>query len=513
MVPERKVGRTIREMRFLRRSFAILFVVACLEPIQAGAVPAREILGATHAAGKYNFTDEDFLNEGADRLLDLGTRVIKIWFDPDAEPLYPFNSDWGVPPADLVDLARHPYYQELFAKPFSTLILVVGRREPVVDFLDGMTRQEIEHEQNQVYDLARYLLATYAGAGKTFVLQNWEGDHLLRRGLAAEEDPDSTRVRGMADWLNARQAGVTRARREAEAAGVTVAHAVEVNLLRKAMAGEVTVTNDVVPLTRADLYSYSSWDVDFDPAELVRALDYLAAKAPDSSLYGSRNVYLGEYGAAKDQVSGEKDRDVVIRELGEAALGWGARWVVYWQLYCNEPASAYTGERPANQDLRGFWLIRPDGLKTRMYGDLFGQLRTSLHRTYWRTAGGRYITAEDGGGGSVWVSEKRPSGLSALVVRDLDGGRLRSGDRVQILVHNGMYLREAEDGRVLADRREAGVGTGFTVRKVGTRGRGLLGPLDPAVLEASSGRFLGAGRDGLLRTLDSPVEFTVVFAD
>jgi hypothetical protein len=504
-------------MRLTSRRSAVLLLAASLIPASAAAVPARDVLGATHAAGKYNLTGEDFLNEGADQLLKLGTRVIKVWFDPNATPLYPFNSDWGEPPEDLADLARHPYYQELFAKPFSTFILVVGRRVPINDFVDGMTLEEIEVEREQMYGLARYLLTAYAGTGKTFVLQNWEGDHLLRRGLTAEQEPDRTRLRGMTTWLNARQAGVTQARRDVPAPGVTVAHAVEVNLLRRAMAGEVTVTNRIVPLTRADLYSYSSWDVGFDPAELVRALDYLAAKAPDSSLYGSRNVYLGEYGAAKDQVANEVDRAGTIRALTEAALGWGARWVVYWQLYCNEPAREYTAERPANQDLRGFWLIRPDGVKTRMYNYFLGQLGTSLHRTYVRDLGGRYITSEDGGDGSVRVAEQPPSDQAALILRDLNGGGLRNGDMVRILTHNGMYLREAEDGRVLADRREAAEGTTFVIRKIGASGRAALGPRDRLAIEVPSGLYVGAGEDGLLRVLGgrpgAAGTFSIVFAD
>lgn len=48
-----------------------------------------------------------------------------------------------------------------------------------------------------------------------------------------------------------------------------------------------------------------------------------------------------------------------------AALDWGARYVVYWQLYCNEFVEKATrGNANAfvlNSDMRGFWLIRPDG--------------------------------------------------------------------------------------------------------------------------------------------------------
>lgn len=483
-----------------RHSISLAVLALLLLASAAYATPAREILGATHAAGKYSFTEEDFLNEGADELLRMGTRVIKVWFDLNGKSPYPFNSEWGEPAEDFAALARHPYYQELFAKPFTTFILVTSRRAAPPDFLDGMSREEIETERTLLYDLAVHLLSTYAGTGKTFVIQNWEGDHLLRRSLAPGEEPDRIRLRGMADWWNARQAGVTQARIDLKARGVTVAHAAEVNLLRDAMEGKVTATNNVVPLTRADLYSYSSWDVEFDRAGLTRALDYLAAKAPDSSLYGSRNIYLGEYGAAKDHVPEGVDRAEVIRELTDAAVGWGARWVVYWQLYCNEVKYEFTG-RPTNEHMRGFWLVRPDGYRPRMYTDLQREMTTSLHRVWFRGPGGDFIHPEEGGGGTVWVSERRPTPFSALVLRDLDGGKLRNGDRIRILAHNGMYFGEERDGRVLADRRQAGDDETFVIRKIGASGRGVLGPRDRLALEAPSGRYLGAGEDGMLRVL------------
>jgi hypothetical protein len=198
-------------------------------------------------------------------------------------------------------------------------------------------------------------------------------------------------------------------------------------------------------------------------------------------------------------------------------MGWGARWIVYWQLYCNEPARVYTTERPINRDMRGFWLVRPDGVKTRMYGYFLDQLGTSLRRTFFRGAGDRYITVENGGGGSVSVAAAPPPVESALILRDENGGSLRNGDRIHILVHNGMYLREAEDGDVLADRRDGAEGTEFVLRKIGAKGHGVLGPSDPVALEAPSGRFLGAGSDGLLRALPGePGEagtFHIVFAE
>ena len=54
---------------------------------------------------------------------------------------------------------------------------------------------------------------------------------------------------------------------------------------------------------------------------------------------------------------------VGVRKLvGASAMQWGAKYAVYWELYCNEPkAKLAKGKRPENKDMRGFWLVRPDG--------------------------------------------------------------------------------------------------------------------------------------------------------
>ncbi|HSG38821.1 MAG TPA: hypothetical protein VLE27_04205, partial [Thermoanaerobaculia bacterium] len=361
--------------RWSSLGLAVLFLMAA-GPAPLQATDAREVLGVAHAAGRYNFTDEDYLNEGADALLELGTGVIKVFFLPHQVDFhYPFNSEWGDPlPANVVELAQRPHFVELFKKPFSTYIMVISTVGGGLPYFDGLTREEAAAEQEQMYLLTKHLLTTYRNTGKTFILQNWEGDHLLRQSVPEGVDPDPKRIAAMIQWFNARQDGVRQARQELGSdLGVEVLHAVEVNHLQRAMAGQVTMTNDVVPFTRADLYSYSTWDITFDPATLVKALDYLESKAPDNRRFGKRNIYLGEFGVAKNHGVPEGDRPERIRDLMEAALGWGVRYAVYWELFCNEQLREYSG-RPRNRDLRGFWLIRPDGEKTQMWDMLASQI-------------------------------------------------------------------------------------------------------------------------------------------
>lgn len=463
--------------RFIFRLSACVLLLA-----SAGqAAEMRDVVGAAHAAGRYSFTEEDFLNEGADRLLELGTRVIKVWFQLDAARPYPFHSEWGEPASDLAELARKPYYRELFAKPFTTFLLVVPHS---VMFTDGMTPEEVESEREAVYRLARYLLDAYAGSGKTFVIQNWEGDHLFRQGLGGSE-PDPVRIQGMRDWWNARQEGVDQARREVGMHGVVVAHAAEVNHLAASLDGKVTATNAVVPFTHADLYSYSSWDVGFDRRRLVEALEYLKTMAPDSELFGEDNVYVGELGAVADQVGPDVDLGNLIRGLTDAAVGWGVRYAVFWQVYCNEAIHPYEG-RPRNSDLRGFWLVRPDGSLAPTWRDLRRRMNLSRRMTRLRIATGQFLgTGDDSVIADVW----RPLPVTRFAVVDLNGGSLRSGDLVAIQNREGFYLTAGEDG-VSASADKTGRTGIFRIWKA--RGRGRISGDDEIALQASSGRYLSA---------------------
>jgi hypothetical protein len=476
----------------------LLLAAAVLSASAASAVEARDVLGVAHAAGRYNFTDEDFLNEGADRILELGSRVIKVFLLPGhMQELYPFNSDWSPPSTDVVELAQRPYVQELFAKPFSTILLEITPVTISPQFLDGLTPAEAAAERDQMYRLAKYLLTTYAGSGKTFVLQNWEGDHLLRDGLADGVDPDPVRIHGMIDWWNARQDGVEQARREVGSRGVQVLHAAEVNFLADAMAGKVTATNNVVPYTHCDLYSYSSWDIDFTPAELTRALDYLESKAPDNQLFGRYNLYLGEYGMAKDHGAPDGERFERVRELMEAALGWGVRYAVYWEVYCNEALQTYAG-RPVNRDLRGFWLVRPDGAKAPAWYSLASQLPAALHRVALSSFSNQYFSVDPQGDGTVEAKRWIRGGFwETFTLKDWNGGALMSGDEVSLQAHDGLYLSvdPGAGGQLYARASTAGPDERFVIRKIGGTGGPILDG-DAIALEVRSGRYLGAETRG-----------------
>ena len=354
---------------------------------RAEAKDLPDVLGVTHVAGRYHLTDKDFLNEGADQILALSSRVIKVWFygKRHEHPMgvYPYNSQW--PSVDsLVEGARIPYFKQLFSKPFTTYILVVtslGRDDGY--WRNGITDEQKKDEQRQFYELTKYLLTEYKGSGKTFVLQHWEGDWMARGNFDAKVEPSPSALANMVEWLNARQAGVNQARQEAGEQGVHVYHATEVNLVVQSMRnGSAGVVNKVLPHTRLDLVSYSAWDSATshysDPNVLRDALDFIAANAPDSPAFGNHNVYLGEFGMPENQYKPEQIQ-TAMKNAVQTGLKWGCPYIVYWQLYCNELKDP-NAEAPvkSNDAVRGFWLIRPDGTKSWTW-DYFHALLTQNH--------------------------------------------------------------------------------------------------------------------------------------
>jgi hypothetical protein len=506
-----------RLLRILRSVSGAVLLLLALRPAAVRAVEMRDVLGASHAGGKYNFSDEDYLNEGAGQILNLGSRVIKVFVDPsNLDVLYPFNSNWLPLSTDVVEIVQRPYFQQLFAKPFSTIILVIPLA-PLVHITDGITPDEAAAERDQMYRLAKYLLTTYAGSGKTFILQNWEGDHLLHGGLGVETPPDPVRIQGMIDWWNARQDGVQAARLEVQPHNVDVAHACEVNFLNAALQGKVTATNSVVPFTRCDFYSYSSWDIDFDPGTLVRALDLLQSKAPASRRYGRRNIYLGEYGKPKVQGISDAARFDTIRRLMEAALGWGVRYAVYWQVYCNQPIVDNLVGRPKNSQMAGFWLVRPDGLHSPMWNIMAAQSSASIHHGTFSSSASQYLAIRPDDRTVAAGPLLQGSPWSDFTVKDWNGSDLESDDAVTLQGHDGLYLtiETGVGGKVYARASTAGRSERFILHKV--NGGGPIRSGDSIVLETRDHLYLvpevsGHGLLRAQRSVPGPTE-TFRFVD
>ncbi|MEX2382500.1 MAG: hypothetical protein WD490_08960 [Opitutales bacterium] len=397
---------------------ALLSVLASVFIAEAGAVedgsilvggtpPSRqfgEVFGVVHSGPKYSIPTRpepnDILNEGADRVAALGARTIKLWFNRTPANAYPNFADkpefdWpqagpGRAIPNLAALAAHPFYANVFSRPEFDTVLLVATEFTMVNWRDGLNSAERNAVENEFADLTGYLINEYEGTGKTFILQNWEGDNLLRLTQFEEHQWDGMSSNLIA-YFKARQAGVEAGRAGSEGAGVRVLNAIEINWnMGAADPANVPVPEEWTVLNRVvrdgyeeqgllvDLYSWSNWSANIPGEEhrVIRGLDYMRERVPSAAPLAPDHIYLGEFGAressymtggglAHDENSDAIHRDVILRQL-DFAWRWGVRHAIQWALYANGLRNGVTFDAgdPVSleqQHLTGTWLVRPPG--------------------------------------------------------------------------------------------------------------------------------------------------------
>ena len=330
-------------------------------------------VGATHVDGKYFFGGEPFLVEGAKRLLAMGTRLGKFWFQPlMIEGSYRFNHRWPKC-ATLTELARTEYFRQVFEMPFRTIMLecmspreLEGERG--LSWRDGSQSAGYFDTVSAEYEeLTAHLYRTYRDRRVTFILQNWEGDWILRGGGGRDwkVPPADWKLRceGMARWFAARQAGVSRAR-AAHGAGAScvVAHAAEVNKVAEGLQGVPNLVRNVLPQVEVDLVSYSAYDGMKTPQLFWRMLAEIRKHTRTGALYGPGAVCVGEIGIpevrAPERIAERWD------ELMGVMLAAKVTHIAQWELYCNEfQDRKHPPKLPVTDGalLNGYWLVKPDG--------------------------------------------------------------------------------------------------------------------------------------------------------
>jgi len=286
------------------------------------------ILGATHMNPLYNFTSAPVLEEGADVMRHMGSSAIKLWYGPDYATNYPQNHSWPMV-NNLTELAQTPYFQTMFGDPdFKVYSLELATFDYHRAWVNGLVGYESNSISVEVSDFATYLLTNYNNSGKTFILQNWEGDNNLG------ENASATKVQGMIDWLNCRQDAITAARDNlvGTVSNVWVYGAAECNKVGQPdWEGPRCITN-VFPYLHMDLYSYSDWYTRESEADLLEDLNTIKRFAPDSAAFGHENVMLGEFGLNRT-VNGEVGNLLSSRTEFEIGMDCGARFMFYWCVY------------------------------------------------------------------------------------------------------------------------------------------------------------------------------------
>jgi TAT (twin-arginine translocation) pathway signal sequence len=344
--------------------------VRAARPLMGGMIPAdlKDRLGATHYDGHYHLTEEPFLIEGAEAIHRLGMNVAKFWLREDELPGYGYHSDWSqvLKSGRLVDVLKHKDYVEALALPFRTVFLevfpLVGNKQT---FFSG--KNTFADEEEQFHEVASYLIKTYADRDITFIIQHWEGDWMLRReegGTWGQVPPAEVdrRCDAFIHWLSARQRGVDKARKESGVSKCKVYHAAEVNRVWDSTKGLPTLTNRVLPHVALDLVSWSSYDGMKTATETWQGIELIRQHMRPSPTFGKNAVFVGEIGKPENEA---KEADIIEwwdRAMG-VMLAMDIPWIVHWELYCNEPKDGTKSDRRPRkaEEMRGFWLLRPDG--------------------------------------------------------------------------------------------------------------------------------------------------------
>jgi hypothetical protein len=358
----------------------ILELIQKHRPSKGGPLPAdlKYRLGATHMDGQYYFTNEPYIIEGAKKMIELGYGILKLWFSKadGNQGGYRYNSDWKLTRTmSLKELAQHPYYKEVFDMPFAVFALNIN---------DGFGRASTEDQtetlkrvETEMYNLTKYLLTQYKNRDVTFILEMWEGDWTLRGGtqpsakwkeVGVPEDAP-IRVKNFIDWVTARQNGVDRARDEAGKTVCKVYHAIEVNRVFDGLEGIPTLTTNVLPKVKVDMVSWSSYDGRTpDGLLMYKGIDIIRQHlVPTSYMKGKKVVFIGEVGRPENIENQTRESIREFWDLNIAVyLAQDIPYIIQWELFCNEPkVGPRTQERnKTNDELRGFWLIRPDGTKS-----------------------------------------------------------------------------------------------------------------------------------------------------
>lgn len=368
----------------------IIMEISRHQPLKGAKIPIdiKTQIGATHVAGKYFFTKEPYLIEGSRKMNELGFGVLKLWFRKNGGG-YPFNSNWNIDKnISLKELANHPYWQKCFDMPFSTFALSVEGAGV------NSTDSSAAAEKKEIYELSKFLLEKYRNRNVTFIIHNWEGDWMMRGGTGSEArwsrtpgqlikavdgdrytvkvPSDSTkRINAMAKWFTARQDGISKARGEVKGSKCKVYHAIEANKVMDSRDGIPGIVNSVLPLVETDMVSWSCYDgLDESGVNLYKGIQYIKNQiVPTKYMGGKKIVFLGEIGIPEQRYEGLTTLAPVVKRW-DAYVGvcqaLKVPYLIQWELYCNEPKDESLRnlvEVRTTDEMRGFWLIRPDGSK------------------------------------------------------------------------------------------------------------------------------------------------------
>lgn len=325
-------------------------------------------LGVAHVAGLYPISTS-FVTDGADAIKALGprSRTIKLWLSSDFTSRYPNQTGWGTV-NNAVDLAASTPMATVIADTQFTDIFLntfpwwAGfESESLTNYwINGVTTGGVTpatylaEERTRTQALAAHLLSTYAGTGKTFYIQNWEGDWQLLNSFTPTDVVRPYVADRMRAVMQARFDGVKAARAASSATGVAVRYGIEVN---RALDPGRRLHRELLPLLQPDYVSWSAYEgivIGIYGSTLQNALSLIDVNMrrfhAEIRKYCSSDILIGEYGWPENEIdTATFDIGSMIDQTIETGTELGWTHALYWQIYDNEAGP------------RGFYIRKPDG--------------------------------------------------------------------------------------------------------------------------------------------------------
>lgn len=381
----------------------LLFLITFIYLVSASSAFANSVetllsepfqAGVNHVDGRYAFTTNNFLIEGAQKTQSLGLNSIFLYLTPNFAAHYPIKNGIGYGnPTNLTQLAKSAPYKQVFDMPFRMFVLTTfswATGDGGYGHFANQNSPTAAAETAEIKELVVYLEKTYQGTGKVFILKNWEGDWATQSTINGSygdqnaPDPQQGLVE-MTRLLSAREQGCMDGRAAAgNPAGVGVFCAGEVNFVldyqQRARVVQQVLPNVNPPL---DMVTYSSYESNnwlygtsgtnqtatapIIAQEMNKAFGIIDQLAPDPLHLGKKRILISEYGMFENK---RPAGDAIWRTqtILQTAKNAGIAGAFFWELYDNEcpnfqnEVGANVGQnRPIASDCSGLWLVRPDG--------------------------------------------------------------------------------------------------------------------------------------------------------
>lgn len=318
-----------------------------------------------------NYGGQSSLLKGANDSLALGVQNVMVALGPNYNTVdYP-GTRFNAPIRNLKDEASSQAFRTVFAMPFQT-IAIDASPITVPDFLNPQNPNgEYKALYKEYYDLVSYLMQTYRGTGKTFILKNWEGDNAFYYANQEASHPAiNTEIQNMRVYLQARHDALVQARKDfASTSGVTVQDAIEINSVSCARNGSTPcMLKDVVPYVDSDMMSYSSYETintGAQKGDLTGQINQDLSVIRNAPGVNGRPLMIGEFGFGSNALTADGAAQATTTAVS-AFLANGVSYAFDWQIKDSGGADTTLG------------LIDGDGNETPSWQAVHSLVTTSL---------------------------------------------------------------------------------------------------------------------------------------